>query len=103
MLSTLSALAESNRFRIVALLRSGPRHVGEIEKRLGLQQPQVSKHLRVLREAGLVASTVEAQRRSYELRPQPFRELDEWLDGYRGYWEARLDDLEAHLENSPTG
>ena len=103
MLSTLAALAEPNRFRIVELLRSGPRHVGEIERRLELQQPQVSKHLRLLREAGLVVSTAEAQRRLYELRQQPFRELDEWLEGYRSYWEARLDDLEAHLENSRTG
>ena len=100
MLSTLSALAEPNRFRIVELLRSGPRHVGEIEKRLELQQPQVSKHLRVLRDAGLVVSSVDAQRRLYQLRPQPFRELDEWLDRYRSYWDGRLDDLEAHLENS---
>ena len=100
MLSTLSALAEPNRFRIVELLRSGPKHVGEIERRLDLQQPQVSKHLRVLRDAGLVVSSVAAQRRLYQLRPKPFRELDEWLDGYRSYWDARLDDLAAHLDNS---
>ncbi len=100
MLSTLTALAEPNRFRIVELLRSGPQHVGEIERRLDLQQPQVSKHLRVLRDAGLVVSSVAAQRRLYQLRPKPFRELDEWLDGYRSYWDARLDDLEAHLDNS---
>ena len=100
MLSTLSALAEPNRLRIVELLRSGPRHVGEIERRLELQQPQVSKHLRVLRDAGLVVSCVDAQRRRYELRPQPFRELDQWLDRYRSYWDARLDDLEAHLDDS---
>ena len=100
MLSTLSALAEPNRFRIVELLRTGPRHVGEIESRLELQQAQVSKHLRVLRDAGLVTSSVDAQRRLYELRPQPFEELDEWLGRYRGYWDARLDDLEAHLDNS---
>jgi len=95
MLSTLAALAEPNRFRIVELLRSGPRHVGEIERRLELRQPQVSKHLRVLREAGLVVSTVEAQRRSYELRQQPFRELDEWLEGHRSYWEARRPTLRS--------
>ena len=100
MLSTLAALAEPNRFRIVELLRSGPRHVGEIERRLKLQQPQVSKHLRVLRDAGLVVSCVDAQRRLYELRPQPFHELDQWLDRYRSYWDARLDDLEAHLHDS---
>ena len=103
MLMTLSALADPNRFQIVELLRSGPRHVGEIEKRLKLQQPQVSKHLRVLREAGIVVSSVDAQRRIYELRPQPFRVLDEWLERYRSYWDARLDDLETHLENSRTG
>ncbi len=102
MFSTLAALAEPNRFRIVELLRSGPRHVGEIEKRLKLRQTQVSKHLRVLREAGIVVSTVDAQRRLYELRPQPFRELDDWLEGYRSYWEARLDELETHLDNSRT-
>ena len=100
MLSTLSALAEPNRLRIVELLRAGPKHVGEIEKRLDLQQPQVSKHLRVLRDAGLVMSSVDAQRRLYELRAQPFRELDEWLDRYRSYWNALLDDLETHLDHS---
>ena len=103
MLTTLSALADPNRFQIVELLRPGPKHVGEIEKRLKLQQPQVSKHLRVLREAGIVVSSVDAQRRIYELRPQPFRALDEWLERYRSYWDARLDDLETHLENSRTG
>lgn len=101
--STLAALAEPNRFRIVELLRAGPLHVGEIERTLELQQPQVSKHLRVLREAGLVVAAVDAQRRRYELQPQPFQELDEWLERYRTSWNVRLDDLEAHLDNSRTG
>lgn len=103
MISTLAALAEPNRFRIVELLRTGPRHVFEIEQRLDLGQPQVSKHLRVLREAGIVTSTVDAQRRLYALRPEPFRELDDWLEGYRAYWAGRLDALETHLDNTPTG
>ncbi len=103
MQSTLAALAEPNRFRIVELLRAGPLNVGEIERTLELQQPQVSKHLRVLREAGLVVAAVDAQRRRYELHPQPFQELDEWLERYRTSWNARLDDLEAHLDHSRTG
>ena len=103
MLSTLTALAEPNRLAIVDLLRCGPHHVGDIGTRLGLDQPRVSKHLRVLREAGLVDATVQAQRRLYRLRPQPFRELDDWLNDLRGYWNARLDDLEAHLDDTRPG
>ena len=100
MLTTLTALAEPTRLRIVELLQSSPRYVGEIEKLLVLSQPQVSKHLRVLREAGLVESTANAQRRCYELRRQPFQEMAEWLDGYRRFWEGHLDALEAHLEQT---
>lgn len=97
MLQTLTALAEPNRLRIVELLRSGPHPVGEIGDRLGLHQPQVSKHLRVLKDAGLVDVSADAQRRLYELRPQPLIELDAWLEPYRRYWNTRLDALERHL------
>jgi len=97
-METLAALAEPNRLRIVDLLRRGPRPVGEIGSRLRLRQPQVSKHLRVLKEAGLVESTTDAQRRLYELRPQALFELDAWLEPYRRYWNARLDALERRLD-----
>jgi DNA-binding transcriptional ArsR family regulator len=96
--TTLAALAEPNRLRIVELLRNGPRPVGEIGNRLRLRQPQVSKHLRVLKAAGLVEVYPDAQRRLYELRAQPLVELDAWLEPYRRYWSARLDALERRLE-----
>ena len=80
MLETLQALAEPNRFQIVELLRAGPRPVGEMVERLGLQQPQVSKHLRVLSEAGLVDVRVDAQRRIYALRPEPQNALESWVE-----------------------
>jgi DNA-binding transcriptional ArsR family regulator len=98
MIATLAALAEPSRLRIVDLLRGGPRPVGEIGARLRLQQPQVSKHLRVLKRAGLVEAHADAQRRLYELRPQALFELDAWLEPYRRYWTARLDSLERRLE-----
>ncbi len=88
---TLSALAEPNRLRIVELLRDKPHSVGEISTRLALRQPQVSKHLRVLHQAGLVAMRPAAQQRIYTLEPQPFQELDSWLDTFRAVWEKRLD------------
>ena len=95
MIETLAALAEPNRFRIVELLlRSGPSPVNEIGARLHLQQPQVSKHLRVLREAGLVEVRPRAQQRLYELRAQPLRELHEWLERYRKLWDERFEDLD---------
>ncbi len=100
MLTTLTALAEPTRLRIVELLQSGPRYVGEIERLLVLTQPQASKHLRVLRDAGLVKSTADAQRRLYELRREPFAEMGEWLEGYRRSWGGHLDALAAHLEQS---
>lgn len=103
MLSTLTALAEPNRLRIVDLLRSGPRPVGEIGRRLRLRQPQVSKHLRVLKEAGLVSARVDAQRRLYGLRPQPFLAMDDWLEPYRRFWNRHLDALERHLETMDRG
>lgn len=99
MLTTLGALAEPNRLHIVELLRDGPRPVGEIATRLGLRQPQVSKHLRVLSEAGFVEVHPAAQRRIYHLRPEPFHELDAWLATYRHVWDARLDRLEVYLRD----
>lgn len=98
MIETLAALSEPNRLRIVELLRGGPRPVGEIKARLRLRQPQVSKHLRVLKQAGLVESQADGQRRLYELRPQALFELDAWLEPYRRYWTARLVALERRLE-----
>ena len=98
MIATLAALAEPNRLRIVELLRGGPRPVGEIGARLRLHQPQVSKHLRVLKQAGLVESQTDAQRRLYELRPQALFELDAWLEPYRRYWTEQLEVLERRLE-----
>lgn len=97
MIETLNALAEPNRLRIVELLRDGPRAVGEIGDQLRLRQPQTSKHLRVLKDAGLVDVRPDAQRRLYELRPQPLLELDAWLEPYRQYWSERLDALETML------
>ena len=98
MLAILSALAEPNRFRIVELLQSGPQPVGDIAISLGLRQPQTSKHLNILREAGLVTATPDAQRRVYELRPQALMDLDQWLAPYRRFWVRRLDALERRLD-----
>lgn len=94
---TLSALSEPNRLRIVELLRDGPLSVGEIVSQLGFNQPQASKHLKVLTEAGLVEVQAVANRRIYKLRPEPFRELDNWVDTYRHIWEERFDRLEEYL------
>jgi DNA-binding transcriptional ArsR family regulator len=98
MMSTLRALAEQNRFQIVELLRGGPRAVGEMVDQLGLRQPQVSKHLRVLNDAGMVVVRVNAQRRVYSLRPEPLRELDAWLEGYRKLWEGNFQRLDTLLD-----
>src|ERR1700731_529625 len=97
MLATFRALAEPNRFQIVELLRGGPRPVGDMVDRLGLRQPQVSKHLRVLSDAGLVGVRVDAQRRIYALRPEPLKELEVWLTKYRGLWEENFQRLDALL------
>jgi len=97
MIETFAALAEPNRLRIVELLRAGPRAVNDIGERLALQQPQVSKHLRVLKEAGLVEVRPRAQHRLYELRAAPLRELDLWLDRYRSLWAQRFDALDELL------
>lgn len=94
MLETFTALAEPNRLRIVELLRAGPRPVNDIGEQLALNQPQVSKHLRVLKQAGLVAVQPRAQQRLYELRAQPLRQLHEWLERYRRLWDERFDQLD---------
>ena len=91
MLPTFSALAEPNRLRIIELLREGPRPVGEIAARLHLRQPQVSKHLRVLSDAGLVEVHPSAQQRIYRLRSEPFQAFDAWLESYRRLKEASYD------------
>jgi DNA-binding transcriptional ArsR family regulator len=98
MMETLQALAEPNRFQIVELLREGPRPVGDMVHRLGLRQPQVSKHLRVLSNAGLVDARVDAQRRIYALRPAPLKELEAWIERYRRIWEANFQRLDGVLE-----
>jgi len=98
MLETLRALAELNRFQIVELLRDGPRPVGDMVEQLGLRQPQVSKHLRVLSEAGLVDVRVDAQRRIYALRPAPLKEMEVWLKRYRRIWEGNFQRLDTVLE-----
>jgi DNA-binding transcriptional ArsR family regulator len=97
-----AALAEPNRYRIVELLRSGPRAVNDIGEKLHLSQPQVSKHLRVLKEAGWVDVQPLAQQRLYGLRPQPLRRLHGWLERYRRIWEERFDELDELLDELST-
>jgi DNA-binding transcriptional ArsR family regulator len=96
--SVFEIIAEPNRRAILSLLVSSQQSVGEIERRLRMAQPTVSKHLRVLREAGFVESTVDAQRRLYRLKPDPFEELDVWLAQFRRFWSAHIDALERHLD-----
>jgi DNA-binding transcriptional ArsR family regulator len=98
MSTTFAVLAEPHRRQILDLLRVEDRSVGELVDQLPLTQPSVSKHLRVLRDAGLVSVHPDAQRRVYRLRPEPLHELDAWLTPYRRAWAQRLDDLEAHLD-----
>jgi DNA-binding transcriptional ArsR family regulator len=98
--AVLDVLAEPNRRRILDLVRDRPRPVGELVKELGLTQPGTSKHLRVLREAGLVEVRPDGRRRLYALRPEPLAELDAWLAPYRRLWSARLDALERHLDTT---
>lgn len=100
MIETLNALAEPNRLAIVELLKSGPRPVGDIVAELGLRQPLVSKHLRVLSEANIVSARVDAQRRIYRVEPERFREIDAWLDTFAATWAARLDRLDDHLRSN---
>jgi DNA-binding transcriptional ArsR family regulator len=99
--SAFEVLAEPARRRILDLLLARPRLVGELTSELGLSQPGTSKHLRVLREAGLVRVRADAQRRWYELRPEPLAELDAWLAPYRRFWTTQLDALERHLDAMP--
>ena len=91
-------LAEPNRRRILDVLRSGERPVGDLVDELAVSQPAVSKHLRVLRDAGLVAVRADAQRRLYRLRPEPLRDVDQWLAPYRSLWASSLDALADHLD-----
>jgi len=93
-----SALSEPSRFQIVELLRDKPRPVGEIADTLHIRQPQASKHLRVLADAGIVDVRQNAQQRIYSLQQQPFEELDQWLSSYRKIWNARLDRLEEYMD-----
>jgi DNA-binding transcriptional ArsR family regulator len=96
--SVFEIIAEPNRRAIMTLLVSSEQSVGEIERQLRMPQPTVSKHLRVLREAGLVESTVEAQRRLYRLKPEPLQEVAAWLAPFRRFWSAHVDALERHLD-----
>src|SRR5437867_10601096 len=96
--SAFAIIAEPNRRAILGLLVSSQQSVGEIERQLRMPQPTVSKHLRVLREAGFVESTVDAQRRLYRLKPEPLREVDAWLAPFRRFWSAHVDALERHLD-----
>ena len=98
---TFEALAEPNRRRILDLLREEERPVGDLVRQLAVSQPAVSKHLRVLRETGLVEVRVDAQRRLYRVRAEPLREVEEWLQPYRLLWASRLDDLGRHLDQMP--
>jgi DNA-binding transcriptional ArsR family regulator len=95
--SSFAILAEPHRRAILGLLLSAERSVGQIEEQLHLSQPSVSKHLRILREAGFVEARTDAQRRLYRLRPEPLVELDAWLAPFRQYWSRQVDALEAHL------
>ena len=96
--SVFEIIAEPNRRAILNLLVLSQQSVGEIERQLGMPQPTVSKHLRVLRDAGFVESTVDAQRRLYRLKPEPLQEIDTWLAPFRRFWSAHVDALERHLD-----
>lgn len=98
MQSAFETIAEPSRRAILSLLASSELSVGEIERQLRIPQPTVSKHLRVLREAGFVEATVNAQRRLYRLRPEPLKEVDAWLAQFRQFWSAHVDALERHLD-----
>lgn len=96
--SSFSIIAEPNRRAILGLLASSERSVGEIERALRMRQTSVSKHLRVLRDAGFVEARIEAQRRVYRIRPEPLMEVDEWLAPFRRFWSKHVDALERHLD-----
>jgi DNA-binding transcriptional ArsR family regulator len=102
-MSTFDVVAEPNRRRILDLLRHCERPVGELVDELQVSQPAVSKHLRILREAGLVQVRGDAQRRLYSVQAEPLRVIDDWLAPYRAMWAARLDDLERHLDTMTDG
>jgi DNA-binding transcriptional ArsR family regulator len=97
-MESFEIIAEPNRRAILTLLVASQQSVGEIERQLRMTQPTVSKHLRVLRDAGFVEATVDAQRRLYRLKPEPFQELDAWLDRFRRFWSEHVDALERHLD-----
>jgi len=97
-IAVLEVIAEPTRRRILEAVREGERSVGELVEEVGMHQPGVSRHLKVLRDAGLVEVRRDAQRRLYRLRPEPLMELDAWLEPYRAQWAARLDSLERHLQ-----
>lgn len=99
-LAVLDVIAEPTRRRILDAVREGERSVSELVEQVGMHQPGVSRHLKVLRDAGLVEVRRDAQRRLYRLRAEPLRELDEWLEPYRAEWAGRLDSLERHLERT---
>ena len=101
--SVFEIIAEPNRRAILSLLVSSNQSVGEIERQLRMPQPTVSKHLRVLRDAGFVESTVDAQRRLYRLRPGPFQEVDDWLAQFRRFWSPHVDALERYLDRMDEG
>lgn len=96
--SSFAIVAEPNRRAILGMLAASERSVGELEKKLRLTQTSVSKHLRVLREAGFVEVRIDAQRRVYRIRPEPLREIDDWLQPFRKYWSSHVDALERHLD-----
>ncbi|MEW9552662.1 ArsR/SmtB family transcription factor [Nonomuraea sp. NPDC050783] len=100
-MSAFAALAEPHRRQILDLLRDGERSAGDLVERLDLSQPGVSKHLKVLREAGLVAVRADGKRRLYALRPGPLADVDQWLAPYRVLWSRTLDTLERHLDENP--
>lgn len=101
--SAFDVLAEPNRRAILTLLAPSEQSVGEIGRRLGMTQPSVSKHLKVLRDAGFVEATVSAQRRLYRVRPESLREVELWLEPFRRFWGPHLDALERHLDRSTQG
>ena len=100
--SVFTVLAEPSRRAILTLLAAGERSVGDLESALKLSQPSVSKHLRVLRDAGFVEATIDAQRRVYRIRPEPLQQLDAWMEPFRRHWLAHVDALERHLDRIAT-
>jgi DNA-binding transcriptional ArsR family regulator len=98
--STFAIIAEPSRRAILSLLASAEQSVGDLEEKLSLTQPSVSKHLRVLREAGFVESRVDAQRRLYRIKPEPLMEIDAWLAPFRRFWTVHIDALERHLDET---